>query len=509
MIKSALLRRAVQGVAVAFVLLLAAPSLQSATAQGSRIIIAQGGGPTNLDPLKEQVGPMMNVWTLLFDGLTRQSAGGEVVPALATEWKAVSDTVWEFKLRSGVKFHNGEAFDADAVKFTLERILDPKRASQAKSRLQKLQKVEVVDPMTVRIHTNGPDPTVVAGLAWAFIVPPKYSQGHDESYLAQHPVGTGPFKFERWRQGEFIELAANTEYYSKRPKVSGVTIRQIPDDATRVASLMSGETHIIVQVPPDMIDALKKNPQASVASIGALMALVIEFDTVRGLLQDKRLRQAINYAIDKESLVRDLLGGQGTPLAGQILTPGAFGFNPALKAYPYDPERAKQLLKEAGHPDGIDLNLVTSVGRYIADREIAVAIAGQLAKVGIRVNVTPEEWGVFVKRLRGNQLGPMFQIGWYNYGDAAFALTHFTSTSTFGVYQRNTEFDELVQKGRTLTDQEERKKIYAKATKMMFEQAPAAFLLQLPAVYGVSSKVTGFTPRPDERWDLSDVEVKN
>ncbi len=471
------------------------------------LVIAQGGGPTNLDPLKEQSGPMMSVWMLLYDGLTRRADDGDIEPALATSWRALSEKVWEFKLRDGVKFHNGEPFTADAVKFTLERILDKSRGSQALSRLPPIELVEVVDALTVRIHTKGPAPTLPSGLGWAFIVPPKYTQEKGDAQAAQNPVGTGPFKFVRWRQAEFIEMAKNADYFGAKPKLDRVTVRQIPDDATRMASLLSGEAQLVVQVPPDLVKTVQSHPGSQVMSVGALMGVVIEFDTVRGPLTDKRIRQAINYGIDKESLVRDLLAGQGEPLRGQVLTPGAFGFNSSLKPYPYDPERAKQLLREAGVPAGQTLTLSTPVGRYIADRGLAIAVAGQLEKIGLKVNVVPKEWGVFIKELRADQLGPMFLIGWYNYGDATFALSHFTSRSTFGVYQKNAELDSLVQQGQSQLDAEARARTYRRASELMYEEAPAAFLLQLPAIYGVSKNVVGFKPRSDERWNLFNVDL--
>jgi len=481
-----------------------------AAAQSAKtLVIAQGAGPTTLDPLREQSGPLMNIWTLVFDGLTRRDDDGNIEAALATSWRTISDTEWEFKLREGVQFHNGEPFDANAVKFTLERILDKSHASQALTRLSQLDSVEVVDPLTVRIRTKGPAPTLLSGLAWAFVVPPKYIQEKGDAFAAQNPVGTGPFKFVRWRQAEFIDLVTNKAYFGTRPKIDALTVRQIPDDSARMASLLSGEAQIIVQIPPDLVKTVAEHPDSQVSSVGALMGIVVEFDTIRGPLTDKRIRQAINYAIDKDTLVRELLARQGQPLQGQVLTPGAFGFNPQLTAYPYDPAKAKQLLQEAGVGNGLTLTLKTPVGRYISDREIAIAVAGQLEKVGIKVEVQPIEWGVFIKDLRAGQLGPMFLIGWYNYGDATFALTHFTSQSAFGVYQKNLKFDALVHQGQIQIDPKARAKTYEEATTLMREEAPAAFLLQLPAIYGISKKVTGFSPRADERWNLSNVDIKN
>lgn len=500
------IRWTVRGVVLAALLGLCAPAPADAA---KTLVVAQGGGPTTLDPLKEQAGPMMNIWTLLFDGLTRRADDGKIEPGLATSWRAVSATVWEFKLRQGVQFHNGEAFDANAVKFTLDRILDKSRASQALSRMQQLSHAEVVDASTIRIHTKGPAPTLPSGIGWAFVVPPKYTQEKGDAYAAQNPVGTGPFKFVRWRQAETIEMAANAGYWGRRPKIDALTVRQIPDDSTRMASLLSGETHIAVQIPTDLVKTVDEHPDARIASIGALMGLVIEFDTVRGPLANKKVRQALNYGIDTKSLVRDLLAGQGRPLQGQVLTPGAFGFNADLEPYPYDPAKARQLLKEAGHPDGLSLTLSTPVGRYIADREMAIAVAGQLEKIGVKVTVVPKEWGVFIKELRADQLGPMFLIGWYNYGDASFALTHFTSRSTFGVYQKNAQFDELVARGESQIDPEDRMRAYQRATELMRDEAPAAFLIQMPAIYGVSERVVGFKPRADERWNLFDVDLKN
>jgi peptide/nickel transport system substrate-binding protein len=472
------------------------------------LTIAQGGGPTTLDPLREQAGPMMNIWTLLFDGLTKRESDGTIAPALATSWQAISNNLWEFKLRKDVKFHNGEPFNADAVKFTLERILDKTRSSQALTRLPQLGAVEIVDPYTVRIHTKGPVPTFLSDLTWAFMVPPKYIKEKGDDYAAQNPVGTGPFKFLRWRQGQFIEMAANTGYFGGPPKIDKLTVRQIPDDATRMASLMTRESDIVVQIPPDLVKTVQQSGNAHVASVGAYMSMVVHFDSVRGPLTNKKIRQAINYAIDKKSLVNDLLAGQGKPLLGQVLMPGVFGFNPDLTPYPYDPARAKKLLAEAGVAQGLTLTLNTPVGRYIADREIAIAVAGQLSKVGIHVNVVPKEWGLYIKELRSNRLGDMFLIGWSNYGDAGYVLPHFTSRSSFGVYRSNPKLDALVQKARVEIDPVARAHIYKEATELMREAAPAAFLVQPSAIYGVSNKVIGFSPRSDERWGLTKVDLK-
>ena len=473
-------------------------STSNAVQKGGTLIFGEGTGPANLDPLGPGGStPLLGYWRQMYDTLVWYE-NGKVVPQLATSWKNVDDLTWEFKLRTGVKFHNGEVFDANAVKFTLDRILDPKEKSTQASRFTALKSVEVVDSQTVRMHTTTPFPVLLLGLTQAFIVPPLYVGQTPEKALA-NPVGTGPFKFDSWQQGSQLTYVANTNYWGGRPNLDKLVFRVIADDAARLAALKAGEIHIDMNLPLDAIDAVASDPNLKVEEAFIDNSLILEMDTLHGgPMADPKVRMAINYAIDKDGINKTLLTNKLRPLAGQLLTKDAFGWNPNVKEVPYDPNMAKQLLAQAGYPNGFDTQVNGPIGKYTSDRDIVIAVADQLNKVGIRATANPMEFGLFIQKLISNQLGPMFLIGWFSFGDPALAEIWLTSKSTLGQYYNDHTYDQLVAQGASQLDSKQRQATYFQAAQYMHDQAMAAWLFQAATYYGVSKKVSGFSPRDDE-----------
>lgn len=469
-----------------------------AGAPGGILIFGEGTGPDALDPLGPNGStPRFGYYMQLFDTLAFYQ-NGKINPALATSWKILDPLTWEFQLRSGVTFHNGEAFDANAVKFSIDRILDPNQKSTQRARFTEVSGAEVVSPYTVRIHTRTPFPVLLIGLTQAFIVPPKYTTANPE-YAAQHPVGTGPFKFADWRVGNYVRYTANKSYWRGAPKLDGMEFRVIPDDATRLAALKAGEVHIDMNLPLDAIDAVARDPNLRALSAFIGEAQIIEFETLNGgPTANQMVRQAMNYAVNKEEIIKTLLDGKEKPLQGQLITPGILGFNPNVHEYPYDPGKAKELLAQAGYPNGFDTVVNGPIGKYTADREIVNAVAAQLQQVGIRAKANPMEYSLFAQKLTANQLGPMFLIGWYSFGDPALAEIWLTSKSTLGHYYNDATYDKLVFGASEALDPKERQRLYNQAAQYMHDQALALFLFQPATYYGVSKKVSGFTPRDDE-----------
>jgi len=338
--------------------------------RGGTLIFGEGTGPANLDPHGAgQSTPILGYWRQMYETLvSTETSALKVTPLLATSWKLIDDKTWEFKLRTGVKFHNGEDFDANSVKFSLERILDPKQKSTIATRFSGLSGVEVVDPQTVRMHTSVPFPVLLIGLSQAFMVPPKYFTQSPEKILTA-PVGTGPFMFDSWQQGSQFTYVANPSYWGGRPNLDKLVVRVIPDDAARLAALKSGEIHIDMNLPLDAIDAVSSDPNLKVQSAFIVNSLILEMDTLRGgPTANPKVRMAINYAIDKDQINKTLLSGKLKPLSGQLLTEGIFGFNPNVKMVPYDPNMAKQLLSEAGFPNGFDTQINGPIGKYTAEK---------------------------------------------------------------------------------------------------------------------------------------------
>jgi peptide/nickel transport system substrate-binding protein len=492
----------------AFVRLLTVVALGATTlpcpveaAPEGQIVIAQGADPTTLDPHMHAENYTFAVVHNVFDHLVRRSVkNGQLVhePGLATSWTAVNSTTWEFKLRRDVKFHNGEDVNAEAVKFSIERVLNPDQKARWRWAFVDIERVEVVDPLTVRIVTKRPFPTLVTNLAYTMpIVPPKYVREKGDAYVATHPVGAGPFKFVRWRKDDALVLEANESYWRGAPKIKTLIFKPIPDESTRVAALLTGDVDVARGVPPSLVRKIDENPRTRVAKVPSALNIHVTLDTLKeGPLRDRRVRQAINYGVDKETIIKSVLEGNGSPLGGP-LTPVMFGYDPEVKPYAYDPERAKRLLAEAGFAQGLSLTLNSPSGRYLKDKEVAEAIGGQLQKVGVQAQVTVHEWGSYVGKWPEN-LTPMYMLGWAATWDADGILYPLLRSGQRFSRWNNPEFDRLIEAGRSTLDQAERRRLYGQASRLAHDEAPWLYLFNGMDIYGVNRAVVDWEPTSDE-----------
>jgi peptide/nickel transport system substrate-binding protein len=480
--------------------LIGLPAAASATPEG-QIVIAQGADPTTLDPHMHAENFTFAVVHNVFDHLVRRTVkDGQLAhePGLAASWTSVNPTTWEFKLRPNVKFHNGEDVNAEAVKFSIERVLNPDQKARWRWAFLDIERVEIVDPLTVRIVTKRPFPTLVTNLAFAMpIVPPKYVKERGDAFVATRPVGSGPFKFVRWRKDEELVLEANESYWAGAPKIKTLIWKPIPEESTRVAALVGGQIDIARGVPPSLVKQIEGNARTRVAKVPSALNIHITLDTLTdGPLKDVRVRQAINYGVDKDAIIKSVLEGNGAPLGGP-LTPVMFGYDPQVKPYPYDPERAKRLLAEAGFAQGLSLTLNSPSGRYIKDKEAAEAIGGQLQKIGVKAQVVTHEWGGYVSKWPEG-LSPMYMLGWAGTWDADGILYPLLRSGQRFARWSNPEFDRLIETGRTTLDAGERRRIYSQASKLAHEQASGLDLGHGMDIYGVSRAVADWEPTSDE-----------
>jgi peptide/nickel transport system substrate-binding protein len=487
------------GILVA-VVLVAVPGGVLAAPEG-QIVIAQGGDPSTLDPHMHAENFTFAVVHNVFDHLARRFVkDGKLAhePGLATSWTSVNPTTWEFQLRRGVKFHNGEDFNAEAVKFSIERVLNPDQKARWRWAFTDIERVEVVDSHTVRIVTKAPFPTLITNLAFCMpIVPPKYVREKGDAHVATNPVGTGPFKFVRWRKDDALVLEANEGYWRGAPKIKTLIFRPIPDESTRVAALSTGEVDVARGVPPSLVKQISDNPRTRIAKVPSALNIHVILDTLKeGPLRDRRVRQAINYGVDKDGIIRTILEGNGGAVGGP-LTPVMFGFAPDVKPYPYDPERAKKLLAEAGFAQGISLTLNSPNGRYLKDKEVNEAIAGQLSKIGIRTQVVVHEWGTYVSKWPDG-LVPMYMIGWAGAWDADGIMFPLLRTGQRFSRWSNPEFDAILDKARRTLNEAERVKLYRQATQLAHDEAPWLYLFHGMDIYGVSRSVEEWEPTSDE-----------
>jgi peptide/nickel transport system substrate-binding protein len=446
----------------------------------------------------------------IYEGLTFHAHDGSVQPSLGTSWEMLDDTTWQFKLREGVTFHNGEAFTADDVKYSFDIALDEERAWPIRGNIVLIDEVEVVDDYTVNFHTSAPWPDLPWFVSDVYIMPQEYTDQVGLDGLIDAPVGTGPFEFVDFVADDYLQLKAYDGWWDGRVALDGVLWKQIPEPATRVAALQAGEIDIAVQVPLDLIPVVEDEPgvhmdyAAEELTLQFFLSCLPESGSV--LADNVKLRQALDYAIDKEALWQGLMGGRGA-LSGQQLSPTVFGYNPAIEQTPYDPEMAKQLLAEAGYPNGLTVSMACPVGKYFVDKDACIAAQGMLEAVGVNVDLTVAELAVFVEYLT-NPVSEvdMIYVGWYSYGNPAQAMQWFSSTQPWARWH-NDEYDAEFLIAKTSMDEETRKEAYWRMAEILKEETPSIFLLQQPAPYGISDRVEGFKPHPAQQIILTEADL--
>src|SRR5438445_8054029 len=337
-------------------------------------------------------------------------------PMLATSWKVINDTTWEFALRKGVKFHNGEPFTAESVKATFDYMLDPATKSHYATAAywKPLKDVQIVNDYTVRLVTDKPYPSVLdhASLTDFLVLPAKALRELGPQKLAEHPIGTGPFKFVEWRRDERLVLERNPDYWQGPADVSPVTSGFMPEFSARMAALLSGEIDIMKDVPPHAVEAVERSGRARLrATVSSRINYLALVNLKPGPMQDVRVRRAMNHAVDVEELIKQVLKGRATRMCGPLAPPNV-DYAP-VECYTHDPARAHALFKEAGvDPTRLVLTLDTPSGRYPLDKDVSLAIAAQLQRIGIKVNVVVNEWGTHLDKIKNRNTGDMFFLGW-------------------------------------------------------------------------------------------------
>lgn len=493
--------------AVALILLLAAglPGLAGAQAERT-VVVAQGIDAEFLDVQATANIPTLNVDRNIYDSLLRRDATLKIVPSLAVSYANLDERTWQLKLRQGVTFHNGEPFDASVVKFTVERIFTPGSKSPQKGWFNTIERVDIVDKYTVNLITNVPDPVIPARLTLLFVVPPKYTKEKGDVEFNLKPVGTGPYRFVEWFKGDRVVLEANDRYWGGAPKAKKVIFRAIPEAQARIAALQTGQADLIVNVPPDQLKALSGSKAFRVATVPSCRVIYIALPTLKeSPLRDKRVRQAINHAVDVQSVIDNLLGGHGKHLATPF-TPLVFGYDPSVPLYDYNPKKARELLAAAGYPQGLELNLASPTGRYLMDRDVSQAVAGQLTQNGIKTNVKIIEWGTHIRNITGHQMTDMYLLGWCLPGldPDNWVWPNLHSDEPFSNFS-NPEVDRLMEQARKELNAEKRKKLYSQLLHLVRDEAPWLFLYQQVDLYGASSRIK-WSPRSDEVIWVPEIE---
>ena len=491
-------------------------SSQTASAQPKPVVVVQSGEAATLDWHMHCDKNAHEPDRQIFDTLLRRNLKTlQLEGNLAESWRVVNDTTWQFKLKRNVKFHNGEPFDAEAVKFSVERMLNPKQAAPGRTSIATIDRVEVVDPYTVNIITKAPFPLLPVRMSPGHcgtvgIVPPKYLAQVGDAGFAVKPVGTGPFKFVEWIKDERLVLEANKDYHRGAPAIDRLVFRPVPELTTRVAALLSGQADLVSDIPPDQTAKIQSSGVARV-EISTLGGFVIMVKLTNYLMPgpwlDARVRKAINLAIDMDTIIKTVLEGHGQVL-GVPLEKEAFGFNPNIKWYGYDPERAKALLREAGYPNGFEMTLHAPNRRYMNDVEVMQAMAQMLGKVGIKAKVEVWEQSVYTTKWRKRELLPAYLVAWGGAGvfDGDLLTSSLNSKSALAIF-KNEALDKMLEDAQATNDPERRKALYWKAQELIFDEAPIIKAYQQAHIFGVSNRLD-WKPWIDNMLFLYDARLK-
>jgi peptide/nickel transport system substrate-binding protein len=468
------------------------------------LTVAQGVDMQTGDPHRTTLTHAVNVLTNLYDTLIGRDASLALRPGLALSWRAVDPTTWEFKLRQGVKFHNGEPFNAQAVKFSFERMLDPKTKWPGAGALKLIKTVTVVDDVTVRFATERPWPLMPRFLGYyGAIVPPGYLAKSGEEALVRQPVGTGPYRFVRWVKDDRVELEANPDFWGGKPRIGRVVFRAIPSESSRLAELLAGSVQLINLVPPELFKPIQDSSRARLVEGKSLSVYFVIHNLVNIArdrpLADRRVRQALNHAIDRQAIVASIMHNVGRPVA-TFCTELMLGCDAAVSPFSYDPERARALLREAGYPNGFDFTITGTSGAYPGDRDIALAVADQLNRVGVRARVNITEYGVQLKQVQSRQLA---EDGWFTRFTDFFGLSNiipfraFYAQGEWSLWRPgHREFDQLLEQANVAADEAQIRELSRRVQVLYKEEAPAISLFTAPNVYGMHPDLE-WTPRPD------------
>jgi peptide/nickel transport system substrate-binding protein len=436
-----------------------------------------------------------------------------ISPVLATEWERLDDLTIQFKLREGVTFHDGEAFNAETVRYSILRPLSDETPGDARSSYSIISDVEVVDDFTVNVKTSAPDPALLARLTGfhMVMVPPAWI-GDDQARLGREGNGTGPYKFVSWSPNEDLVLEANEEYWGGAPSIKNVRLRTINEQSTRVSAVRSGDVQVVKDVGPEEIDII--NSEDGVRAVRAVSNRVpFYYFTVEVEPFDNPLvRQAINYAANVDGVIESILLGNGERIS-TILGKWIFGFDPTLAPYPHDPDKARELLTEAGFPDGIDVSIWFRQGRYPKDKEVAEAMCGAMAEAGIRCTPELREAAVLNEMQIANETPGLAFASWGNWffdADNSF-IPLFGCEQANEVqnwtrpYGCNDEFEEIIQAARVELDVARRLELYAEAQQFFYDDAAALFMYQLVDIFGINDWVL-WEPRHDEMMWAHEME---
>jgi peptide/nickel transport system substrate-binding protein len=474
-----------------------APPTAPAQAATGKVTFAYSQDFNTLDPALISATNEFSLMKSVDPGLVARTAKGEYVPGLAESWRQLDDLTWEFKLRPNMTFQDGTPVDAAAIKYNIDRLSSPDIKGRAQFPTSVfLDHVDAVDDLTVRIATTKLAATMPLELYNLGIGSPKWFQDASPADVARHPVGAGPLRFVEWQKDDHLTLEAWDGYWGPKPSIKTVVFRVIPEVSSRIAELETGGIDVADLIPPDQVDRVQSIATADVRSVqtGSRAYVVYRSDTPP--FDDSRVRQALNYAVNWDVIKKSLLKDAGDRLAGIVVAPNN---NPDVKPYPFDPDKARQLLADAGQAGGFSTSLTVPCGRYVRDKDIAQAVAADLSKVGVQADVQCVESSAFIKKIfTDKDPYPFYYLALSSAFDAQSDLTNLAPTFPLNPSKwTNADFQRLYDQLVSTRDAAQRQSLSYQLQQIVHDDPPYLFLWQQFHWYGVNKKLD-WQPRPDE-----------
>ncbi len=461
------------------------------TTSKNTLVVGQSADVSKLDPHLSTTVNDIAITFNLYDNLLTRRLDGKLYPSLATEWKLVNPTTWQFKLRPNVKFHNGDPLTSADVKFSFERSYDPNAKVITKSVLNTIDTIETPGPLTVVIHTKQPDPLLAARVAFyaGQVMPKAYFQKVGDDEFNAKPIGSGPVKFASWVKDDRLILDANRGYWGGKIDADQVIFRPIPELSARLAALLKGEVDLITKIPPDHVERVSKAPNTKVEGVLYAGLYCLSVASQKPPLDSKPFRQAMSLAIDRQTIVKELWRGQAGVPTGLVVKSDNH-FDPTLPPMKYDPNQAKQLLKEANYK-GEELTLETPIGFMVMDKEMSEVVVSMWKDVGINAKLEQLEYSVYQQKIREKSFkGVRWTDPTSAYNDPdGMMWRHLAPGGPNAYWFRDPRFDELGNAARLSVDEKFRDKAYKEMVRMELEYLPLIPVIQPMELYGLQKYV--------------------
>jgi len=470
----------------------------------NRVVVAHGVGVYSLNPYAVNTSPLQAVWGSVMEPLIDADYDKRGYRGVLAESWQMKGNKLNFKLRKGVRFHDGTSFSARDVVASFKRILTDKQSLQAPN-LENIKEMDAHDDLTVMLTLKKVDANALEDINSRVVM--KQSAAEKMGEGDNPPIGTGPFKFVSWdRSGQFV-IRRNENYWGQPPKIDEVIYKSIQEDAARIAALEAGQVDIISNVPPHEVERLKSNPRLRVQPVQGLRPIFLVLSPAYKPLDNPKVRRAITQAIDRDRIIKHVLEGNAYPLKG-LLSPQVFGYDPNAKAYPHDPDKAKQLLSEAGFANGFEIEYHSPTGRYPKDREVAQVIVEQLSKVGIKANLKTPEWSIFNTEYKnGKYAFYLTGRGSLTDADTLFQQYFRTGTTKRVLGYSNPKLDEILDTEQQTFDVKKRERLLWEAHRIILEDAPAVPLWNAMDIYAHRADLIWTAP-PDEKVQLKQANYK-